>query len=136
MFIIQSNEKRRNSIGLLMNIKVIFWFKTAIINTSYKFIHTYLLLLKQQICQCKRKCILCQHWNTLADYFWGLTQSFAAPKLLWEGLPSLTPRPLCRIYRLLIFFHFLIFSPLLPPPPPDYSVFWNFEMPIPPSICN
>ena len=97
-----------------MNIKVIFWFKTAIINTSYKFIHSYLLLLKQQICQCKTKCVLCQHWNTLADYFWGLIQSFAAPKLLWEGLPSLTPRPLCLIYRLLNFFHFFIFSPLPP----------------------
>ena len=34
----------------------------------------------------------------------------------------------------LFFFIFLFFH--LSPPPPDYSVFWNFEMPIPPSICN
>ena len=66
-----------------------------------------------------------------------MSQSFAAPKLLWEGLASLIPRPLCLIYRLLNFFHFFIFSSPSPPPlPPDYSVFWNFEMPIPPSIWN
>ena len=115
MFIIQSNEKRRNSIGLLMNIKVIFWFKTAIINTSYKFIHSYLLLLKQQICQCKTKCVLCQHWNTLADYFWGLIQSFAAPKLLWERLPSLTPPPLMPSLPITLLFFFFFFFHLSPP---------------------
>ena len=128
MFIIQSNEKRRNSIGLLMNIKVIFWFKTAIINTSYKFIHSYLLLLKQQICQCKTKCVLCQHWNTLADYFWGLIQSFAAPKLLWEGLPSLTPPAHYALFTdYLIFFIFLFFH--LSPPTTTRLLsilkFWN-----------
>ena len=107
-----------------MNIKVIFWFKTAIINTSYKFIHSYLLLLKQQICQCKTKCVLCQHWNTLADYFWGLIQSFAAPKLLWEGLPSLTPPPIMPYLPITYFFSYFYFFTS----PPHHPITQYFEI--------
>ena len=43
--------------GLLTNIKIIF------------FCLKLKKQLKQQIWKCKRKCILCQFWNTLAEYF-------------------------------------------------------------------
>ena len=60
-------RKQINSKGLLTNIKIIFLiWNSKCKHTIKKFIHSYLLILKQQTWKCKRKYILCQFWNTLA----------------------------------------------------------------------
>ena len=46
-----------------------FKFETQNKNTPHKKFYSHLLLLKQQIWKCKRKYILRQFWDTLAEYF-------------------------------------------------------------------
>ena len=56
------------------------------------FIYSRLLLLKQQTWKCKRKCILCQFWNTLAEYFLRhqklkvLLNIFCCTKIMFEWI--------------------------------------------------
>ena len=64
---IQNEERQRNSIGLLANIKILFDLNLKIlIHHQKNFIHSCPLILKQETWTCKKKCILCQSWNTLA----------------------------------------------------------------------
>ena len=42
MFIIQSKEKQRNSVKLLTNIKIIFWFETQNVNTPHKEFYSFI----------------------------------------------------------------------------------------------
>ena len=46
-----------------------FKFETQNKNTPHKKFYSHLLLLKQQTWKCKRKYILRQFWDTLAEYF-------------------------------------------------------------------
>ena len=57
--------------GFLTNVKIIIFF-FLIWNLNYEHAiknFIYLLILKQQTRECKKKSILCYFWNKLAEYF-------------------------------------------------------------------
>ena len=63
------------------------------------FIYSHLLSLKQQTWECKRKCILCQFWNTLAEYFWDIrskVESFVKHLLLHQNYVWMDYPPIFR----------------------------------------
>ena len=109
-----------------------FWFETQNKNTPHKKFYSHLLLLKQQTWKCKRKYILCQFWDTLAEYFWDIGSKVGSfvKYLLWhqsyfgtDYLPFLDLPPLCLTFLLICkFFNpslslFSILKTLYPPPP-------------------
>ena len=98
------------------------------------FIRSYLLLLKQQTRKCKRKCIVHQFWNILADYFWDIGSKVGSfvKHPLWQqnyfGMDYLSPPP--PIFRSTP--QLICNMDYLPPPIIQY-----FEISIPPPpICN
>ena len=48
-----------------------FLFETQNINTSYETFYPFIPIITEtkNMEMCKRKCILCQFWNTLVEYF-------------------------------------------------------------------
>ena len=123
VFTIDGEEKERNSIGPLTNIKIIFliWTSKYKYSIKKKFIYSYLLILSQHTWKCKRKCILCQFWNTLIldQNLEVLLSIFYGTKITLEWIttpisalpPFLYLPPLCLTYPLLLNF----FQPSIPP---------------------
>ena len=86
-------------------------------HTTKKFIHSYILILKQQTWKCKIKCILCWLWNIFAM---SIFETLGQGLQVWNGLPpflDLTPIKLFPPNNI------EIFSPL----PPHNSVFWRLH---------